>query len=56
VLLGEVLKVVGQCFNLLFDIIQPVESDLDVYLEEWVFMCEEGAVMDFDGSEWWKSG
>ncbi|KAK9286347.1 hypothetical protein L1049_014740 [Liquidambar formosana] len=36
------------------DTIQPVKSDLDVYLEEGVYICGDGANDNFDALEWWK--
>lgn len=36
------------------DIIQPVKSDLDIYLEEGVYICTESSDFHFDALEWWK--
>ncbi|CAL5372511.1 unnamed protein product [Camellia sinensis] len=36
------------------DTIQPVKSDLDIYLEESVYICNEGSNSHFDVLEWWK--
>jgi hypothetical protein len=32
---------------------QPIKSDLDIYLEESVFIPDEGS--DFNALEWWKA-
>ena len=37
------------------DNIQPTKSDLDVYLEEGVFLCVDDSDLDFDALEWWKA-
>jgi hypothetical protein len=37
------------------DLIQPMKSDLDIYLEESVFICEEGSSEEFNALEWWKA-
>jgi hypothetical protein len=37
------------------DTFQPVKSDLEIYLEEDVYICDEGADLKFDALEWWKS-
>ncbi|KAG2664995.1 hypothetical protein I3760_16G109000 [Carya illinoinensis] len=36
------------------DTIRPVKSDLDVYLEEGVYICSEDSDLHFDALEWWK--
>ncbi|XP_057473813.1 zinc finger BED domain-containing protein RICESLEEPER 1-like [Actinidia eriantha] len=36
------------------DTIQPMKSDLDIYLEESVYICDEGVSSYFDALEWWK--
>ncbi|XP_028090266.1 zinc finger BED domain-containing protein RICESLEEPER 1-like [Camellia sinensis] len=36
------------------DTIQPAKSDLDIYLEESVYICNEGSNSHFDALEWWK--
>ncbi|XP_057461082.1 zinc finger BED domain-containing protein RICESLEEPER 2-like [Actinidia eriantha] len=36
------------------DTIQPMKSDLDIYLEESVYICDEGVSSHFDALEWWK--
>lgn len=36
------------------DRVQPVKSDLDIYLEEGVFRRNEGEDGHFDVLEWWK--
>ncbi|KAG6633675.1 hypothetical protein CIPAW_12G065500 [Carya illinoinensis] len=36
------------------DTIRPVKSDLDVYLEECVYICSEDSDLHFDALEWWK--
>lgn len=36
------------------DTIQPVKSDLDIYLEEGVYICNEDSDSYFDALEWWK--
>ncbi|KAK9282730.1 hypothetical protein L1049_010950 [Liquidambar formosana] len=35
--------------------IQPLKSDLDVYLEEGVYICGRDAEESFDALDWWKS-
>ncbi|KAK9284383.1 hypothetical protein L1049_023554 [Liquidambar formosana] len=35
--------------------IQPLKSDLDVYLEEGVYICGGDAEESFDALDWWKS-
>ncbi|KAF7133038.1 hypothetical protein RHSIM_Rhsim09G0098000 [Rhododendron simsii] len=37
------------------DSIQPVKSDLDIYLEEGVYICQQGMDSQFDALEWWKA-
>jgi hypothetical protein len=37
------------------DTFQPVRSNLEIYLEEDVYICNEGADLKFDDLEWWKS-
>ncbi|XP_058185159.1 zinc finger BED domain-containing protein RICESLEEPER 2-like isoform X2 [Rhododendron vialii] len=37
------------------DIIQPVKSELDIYLEEGVYICDENSDSHFDALEWWKA-
>jgi hypothetical protein len=37
------------------DTIQPIKFDLDIYLEENVYICEEGSSEDFNALEWWKA-
>ena len=37
------------------DNIQPTKSDLDVYLEEGVFLCSDDSDSNFDALEWWKA-
>ena len=37
------------------DNIQPTKSDLDVHLEEGVFLCVDDSDLDFDALEWWKA-
>jgi hypothetical protein len=37
------------------DTIQLMKSDLDIYLEENVFICDEGSSKDFSDLEWWKA-
>ncbi|KAF7143240.1 hypothetical protein RHSIM_Rhsim05G0020900 [Rhododendron simsii] len=37
------------------DSIQPVKSDLDIYLEEGVYICQQGMDSEFDALEWWKA-
>jgi hypothetical protein len=37
------------------DTFQPMKSELKVYLEEDVYICDEGADLKFDALEWWKS-
>nr|POE77161.1 zinc finger bed domain-containing protein ricesleeper 2 [Quercus suber] len=37
------------------DNIQPAKLDLDVYLEEGVFLCSDDSDLDFDALEWWKA-
>jgi hypothetical protein len=34
---------------------QPVKSNLKIYLEEDVYICDEGTDLKFDALEWWKS-
>ncbi|KAF5939696.1 hypothetical protein HYC85_023955 [Camellia sinensis] len=36
------------------DTIQPVKSDLDISLEEGVYICNEDSNSYFDALEWWK--
>ncbi|XP_058203499.1 zinc finger BED domain-containing protein RICESLEEPER 1-like [Rhododendron vialii] len=36
------------------DSIQPVK-DLDIYLEEGVYICQQGMDSQFDALEWWKA-
>ncbi|XP_042944767.1 zinc finger BED domain-containing protein RICESLEEPER 2-like [Carya illinoinensis] len=43
-----------QSFVRSVDTFQPIKSDLDVYLEEGVYICEEGTDAKFDALEWWK--
>jgi hypothetical protein len=44
-----------QSFVRSVDTFQRVKSDLEVYLEEDVYICDEGADLKFDALEWWKS-
>ncbi|XP_075655256.1 zinc finger BED domain-containing protein RICESLEEPER 2-like [Castanea sativa] len=37
------------------DNIQLAKLDLDVYLEEGVFLCSDDSDLDFDALEWWKA-
>ncbi|KAG5540966.1 hypothetical protein RHGRI_021004 [Rhododendron griersonianum] len=37
------------------DIIQPVKSELEIYLEEGVYICDENSDSHFDALEWWKA-
>jgi hypothetical protein len=37
------------------DTFQPVKSGLEIYLEEDVYICDEGADLKFNALEWWKS-
>ena len=37
------------------DNIQLAKSDLDVYLEEGVFLCSDDSNLDFYALEWWKA-
>ena len=37
------------------DNIQPTKLDLDVHLEEGVFLCADDSNIDFDALEWWKA-
>ncbi|KAI8537317.1 hypothetical protein RHMOL_Rhmol09G0014200 [Rhododendron molle] len=37
------------------DSIQPVKSDLDIYLEEGAYICQQGMDSQFDALEWWKA-
>jgi hypothetical protein len=34
------------------DTFQPVKSDMEIYLEEYVYICDEGANLKFDAFEW----
>jgi hypothetical protein len=43
-----------QSFVRSVDTFQRVKSDLEVYLEEDVYICDEGADLKFDALEWWK--
>ncbi|XP_057510755.1 zinc finger BED domain-containing protein RICESLEEPER 1-like [Actinidia eriantha] len=43
-----------ECFIRKADTIQPMKSDLDIYLEESVYICNEGVSSQFDALEWWK--
>ncbi|XP_042974692.1 zinc finger BED domain-containing protein RICESLEEPER 2-like [Carya illinoinensis] len=36
------------------DTLQPSKSELDNYLEESIYICEEGSDASFDALEWWK--
>ncbi|XP_042950315.1 zinc finger BED domain-containing protein RICESLEEPER 2-like [Carya illinoinensis] len=44
-----------QSFVRSVDTFQPIKLDLDVYLEEGVYICEEGTDAKFDALEWWKA-
>ncbi|KAF5455354.1 hypothetical protein F2P56_024943 [Juglans regia] len=37
------------------DTVQPSKSELDNYLEESIYICEEGSDASFDALEWWKA-
>ncbi|KAG2667014.1 hypothetical protein I3760_15G092600 [Carya illinoinensis] len=37
------------------DTVQPSKSELDNYLEESIYICEEGSDASFDALEWWKT-
>ncbi|XP_028060061.1 zinc finger BED domain-containing protein RICESLEEPER 2-like [Camellia sinensis] len=37
-----------------FDTIQPVKSDLDIYLEKGVYICNKDSDSCFDALEWWE--
>ncbi|KAH7841364.1 hypothetical protein Vadar_028912 [Vaccinium darrowii] len=43
-----------ESFVRMSDNIQPVKSDLDIYLEEHVYICN-GLDSHFDAIEWWKA-
>jgi hypothetical protein len=44
-----------QSFVRSVDTFQLVKSDLELYLEEDVYICYEGVDFNFDALEWWKS-
>lgn len=48
-------KEIFESFVRTVDLIQPMKSDLDIYLEESVFICEEGSSEEFNALEWWKA-
>ncbi|KAF5481453.1 hypothetical protein F2P56_002101 [Juglans regia] len=37
------------------DTVHPNKSELDNYLEESIYICEEGSDASFDALEWWKA-
>ncbi|KAG8391919.1 hypothetical protein BUALT_Bualt01G0237000 [Buddleja alternifolia] len=37
------------------DIIIPIKSDLDIYLEEGLYVCKEDSDSDFNALDWWKA-
>ncbi|KAK4480811.1 hypothetical protein RD792_011662 [Penstemon davidsonii] len=37
------------------DTIVPIKSDLDIYLEEGLYICKEESDFDFNVLDWWKS-
>ncbi|KAL0406640.1 UNVERIFIED_CONTAM: Zinc finger BED domain-containing protein RICESLEEPER 2 [Sesamum latifolium] len=37
------------------DTIVPTKSDLDIYLEEGLYVCKEDSYVDFNALDWWKS-
>ncbi|KAG2706224.1 hypothetical protein I3760_05G094400 [Carya illinoinensis] len=47
-------KSIFESFVRMNDTIHPVKSDLDVYLEEYVYICSEDSDLHFDALEWWK--
>ncbi|KAA8544992.1 hypothetical protein F0562_019791 [Nyssa sinensis] len=50
-----VKQVLYEIYNKTVDTIQPSKSDLDIYLDESVFICAEGSTNNFDIMEWWKA-
>lgn len=57
---GEIKKMGGgrskfESFVRKADIIQPVKSELEIYLEEGVYICDENSDSHFDALEWWKA-
>ncbi|KAG2670709.1 hypothetical protein I3760_14G100000 [Carya illinoinensis] len=47
-------KSMFESFVRMNDTIHPVKSNLDVYLEECVYICNEDLDSHFDTLEWWK--
>ncbi|KAG8384389.1 hypothetical protein BUALT_Bualt04G0113000 [Buddleja alternifolia] len=37
------------------DTIIPIKSDLDIYLEEGLYVCKEDSDLDFNALDWWKA-
>ncbi|KAG8390680.1 hypothetical protein BUALT_Bualt01G0108800 [Buddleja alternifolia] len=37
------------------DTIIPIKSDLDIYLEEGLYVCKEDSDSDFNALDWWKA-